>query len=163
MGLPGELSLPLIVHARASGSGSFVVRGLDASGKETAVLATALGAYDGTFAVGFIDACANPTVGLHVTSTDTWHLDFADARLAPRYTSGIAGKGDSVLTYLGKAAAARVDYSGTTPFVVATYGAGGPKVLVRAPGAYRGTVHLPTGPIFITVTAGTAAWSLAPA
>ena len=163
VGLPGELSLPLIVHTHASGSGSFVVRGLDASGKETEVLATALGAYDGTFAVGFIDPCASPTIALRVASTGAWHLDFADASLAPRYTSGIAGKGDSVLSYVGKAATARVTYSGTTPFVIATYGAAGPKVLARSPGAFRGTVKLPTGPVFITVTAGTAAWSLAPA
>src|SRR5207245_9335130 len=46
VGLPANLSLPLIVHAHREGSGTFIVRGIDASGKDTQVLASALGAYD---------------------------------------------------------------------------------------------------------------------
>jgi hypothetical protein len=161
VGLPANLSLPLIVHARHRGSGTFVARGIDAVGKDTQVLATALGAYDGTFAVGFVDDCANPTVGLHVESKGRWHLDFADARLAHRYDTGVAGKGDSVLSYVGNAAKARVTYAGHARFNITTYGADGPKLLARSTGAYRGTVLLPRGPIFIAVTAD-GAWTIEP-
>jgi hypothetical protein len=165
VGLPPTLSLPVIVHAHRDGSGSFIVRGLDAAGNDTQVLATALGAYDGTFAVGFVDACAIPTVGLHVESTGRWHLDIADARLAPGYhaVTGIAGKGDSVLSYVGNAAKARLTFiAAHGRFDVTTYGADGPKLLARSNGAYRATVTLPRGPIFIAVTA-TGAWTMGPA
>jgi hypothetical protein len=161
VGLPADLTLPLIVHARRAGSGSFVVRGIDAVGSDTQVLASALGSYDGTFAVGFVDNCATPTVGLHVETTGKWHLDIAEARLAHQYTSGVAGKGDSVFSYIGKAAKARVTYSGHTRFNVTTYGADGPKLLVRSTNAYTGTVALPRAPIFIAVTAD-GAWKIEP-
>jgi len=68
-----------------------------------------------------------------------------------------------VLSYLGPAAKARVTFSGTTPFVVTAYGARGLRVLARARAAFRGAIVLPAGPVFITITAGTAGWSLAPA
>jgi hypothetical protein len=165
VGLPPNLSLPVIVHAHRDGSGSFVVRGVDAAGKDTQVLATALGAYDGTFAVGFVDACAIPTVGLHVESTGRWHLDIADARLAPAFhlLTGVAGKGDSVLSYVGSAHKARLTFTAAHGrFDVTTYGADGPKLLARSNGAYHGTVLLPGGPIFIAVTAS-GAWTMGPA
>jgi hypothetical protein len=161
VGLPADLTPPLIVHAHRDGTGTFVVRGIDVSGKDTQVLASALGAYDGTFAVGFVDDCATPTVGLHVESTGRWHLDIADARLAHGYDTGVAGKGDSVLSYLGTATKARVTYAGHARFNVTTYGADGPKLLARSTGAYRGTVSLPRGPIFIAVTAD-GAWTIEP-
>jgi hypothetical protein len=161
VGLPADLSLPLIVHAHREGSGTFVVRGIDASGKDTQVLASALGAYDGTFAVGFVDDCALPTVGLKVESTGRWHLDIADARLAHGYGTGVAGKGDSVLSHVGNATKARVTYTGRARFNVTTYGSNGPKLLARSTGAYQGTVLLPPGPIFIAVTAD-GAWKIEP-
>ena len=161
VGLPAELSPPLIVHARHNGSGSFVVRGLDAAGNETQVLATALGRYDGTFAVGFVDACTAPTVGLHIAASGPWHLDLADARFAPVFVNGVAGKGDSVFTYNGKATKAVVTFSGRSRFVATTFGAGGPKLLARSTGPTRVAVALPKGPIFIAVTAE-GAWSIRP-
>jgi hypothetical protein len=141
------------------------VRGVDAAGKDTQVLATALGSYDGTFAVGFVDACAIPTVGLHVESSGRWHLDIADARLAPAYhvLTGVAGKGDSVLSYVGNAHKTRLTFTAAHGrFDVTTYGADGPKLLARSNGAYHGTVLLPGGPIFIAVTAS-GAWTMGPA
>ncbi len=165
VGLPPNLSLPVIVHAHRDGPGSFIVRGVDAAGNETQVLATALGTYDGTFAVGFVDACAIPTVGLRVETTGRWHLDIADARLAPEYhdLTGVAGKGDSVLSYVGKATKTRLTFTAAHGrFDVTTYGADGPKLLARSNGAYHATVLLPSGPIFIAVTAS-GAWTMGPA
>jgi hypothetical protein len=165
IGLPGELPLPLLVHARHDGADSFVVSGVDATGKATQVFASALGKYDGTFAVGFVDPCATPTAALHVATKGNWHLDFANAKLAPRFdaTKGVAGNGDAVLSYLGRRASMRITYSGTAStepslrahdvFVVATYGANGPHLLAHSNGAYHGTVVLPAGPGFIAITA----------
>jgi hypothetical protein len=111
--------------------------------------------------VGFVDACTTPTVGLHIAASGRWHLDIADARLAPVYVNGVAGRGDSVFTYNGKATNAVVTYSGRTRFVATTYGVGGPRLLARSTGPTRVTVSLPNGPIFITVTAK-GAWSIRP-
>jgi len=172
IGLPGELPLPLLVHAHHDGPDSFVVSGVDATGKATQVFASTLGKYDGTFAVGFVDACATPTSALHVATKGKWHLDFANAKLAPRFesTTGIAGTGDALLSYLGPSASLRITYAGTRStepslrshdvFTVATYGAKGPHLLVQANGAYHGTVALPAGPGFIAITAH-GAWTIA--
>src|SRR5260221_1578301 len=76
--LPSGLKLPLIVHAHYAGPGSFVVRSVDDTGSALQVLATGF-AYDGTFAVGFLDPRRQPTVGLRVSATGAWHLDIARA------------------------------------------------------------------------------------
>jgi hypothetical protein len=165
VGLPGQLPLPLLVHAHHDGAGSFVVSGVDASAKTTQVFASTLGTYDGTFAVGFVDRCATTTAALHVATEGRWHLDVANAKLAPNYdnTRGIAGKGDAVLSYLGGSTSVRITYSGTQSklsalrshdaFAVTTYGAPGPSLLAQSNGAYHGTVVLPRGPVFLTITA----------
>jgi hypothetical protein len=165
IGLPGQLPLPLLVHAHHDGADSFVVSGVDASSKATQVFASTLGKYDGTFAVGFVDACATPTAALHIATKGAWHLDFANAKLAPQYENakGVAGRGDAVLSYLGGSTQVRIAYSGTQSkepslrshdaFAVTTYGAKGPSLLAQSNGAYHGTVVLPRGPVFIAVTA----------
>jgi hypothetical protein len=174
VGLPGELPLPLLVHARHDGPESFVVSGVDASGNATQVFASALGKYDGTFAVGFVDACANPTTALHVAATGKWHLDFANAKLAPKYDNakGVKGKGDAVLSYIGARTSVRITYAGTTStdprlrksdaFAVRTFGAKGPGLLVQSIGFSTGTVVLAAGPVFIAVTAQ-GAWTISAA
>jgi hypothetical protein len=174
VGLPGELPLPLLVHARYEGAQSFVVSGVDASGNATQVFASALGKYNGTFAVGFVDACATPTSALHVATTGPWHLDFANAKLAPKYDNakGIAGKGDAVLSHLGARTPVRIAYAGTQSsdpkvrahdaFTFRIFGAKGPELLAQSKGPYTGTVVLPVGAVFIAVTAhGT--WTMAKA
>jgi hypothetical protein len=165
VGLPGRLPLPLLVHAHHDGAGSFVVTGVDASSKATQVLASTLGKYDGTFAVGFVDACATPTAALHIATSGKWHLDFANAKLAPKYddTKGVAGRGDAVLSYVGRSTRVRITYAGTESkepslrshdaFEVTTYGAKRPSLLAQSNGAYQATVVLPPGPVFIAVTA----------
>jgi hypothetical protein len=165
VGLPGELQLPLLVHAHSDSADSFVVSGIDASGNPTQVFASALGKYDGTFAVGFVDACAKPTAALHIAATGKWRLDVANARVAPRYDNakGIRGQGDAVLSYIGARTSVRITYAGTKStdpkvrksdaFAVRTFGPKGPGLLARAIGFYTGTVVLPAGPVFIAVTA----------
>ena len=47
--------------AHHDGRSALVVSGIDSFGQRTAILASALGFYDGTFAVGFVEAANNPT------------------------------------------------------------------------------------------------------
>jgi hypothetical protein len=174
VGLPGELPLPLLVHARYDGAQSFVVTGLDASGNPTGVFASALGRYNGTFAVGFVDTCAKPTTALHVAATGKWHLDVANAKLAPRYDNakGVRGKGDAVLSYVGVRRRVRITYAGTTSadpklrksdaFAVRTFGAKGLGLLAQSIGPYSDTVVLGAGPVFIAITAH-GAWTMSAA
>ncbi len=159
--LPHGLELPLIVHAHHDGTGSFVVRGLDGIALSSQVLATGLGPYDGTFAVGFVDPKGTETVALSVSTTGPWHLDIADARLSPRITGGLAGTGDAVFSYVGKATAASVIHTGQSGFVIRSYGVDGLVALVRAAGPYEGRISLPNGPVFVTVTAD-GRWSISP-
>ena len=161
VGLPGDIPLPLLVHARHDGADAFVVNGVDASGKATQVFATALGPYDATFAVGFVDACAAPTSALHIATKSKWRLDIANAGLAPRYDNakGVAGKGDAVLSYVGAGTKVRITYSGTARFDVTTYGNKGPELLAHSVGAFQNTVTLPHGPVFVAITAQ-GAWTI---
>lgn len=159
VGLPANLTLPLIVHAHHVGNASFIVRGVDAQGKDTHVLATALGPYDGTFAVGFVDPCNSPTIALHIETKNKWHLDIGDARNSPQYQGALAGKGDAVLLYVGTASKTSVSYTGGKHFVLTTFGAEGPKLLAESAKPYLGTVSLANGPVFIVVTAE-GSWTL---
>ncbi len=150
--LPSGLKLPLIVHAHSAGPGTFVVRSVDDTGSALQVLATGF-AYDGTFAVGFLDPRRQPTVGLRVSATGAWHLDIASARLAPHITGGLTGLGDAVFSYVGKSTTATVTHNGQSSFVISSYGADGLTTLVEASGPYQGRISLPNGPVFVSVTA----------
>jgi hypothetical protein len=102
---------------------------------------------------------------LHVATSGKWHLDFANAKLAPKYddAKGVAGRGDAVLSYVGRSVRVRITYAGTESkepslrshdaFAVTTYGAKRPSLLAQSNGASRGTVLLPPGPVFIAITA----------
>ena len=155
VGLPGDIPLPLLVHARHDGPDAFVVNGVDAAGKATQVFATALGKYDGTFAVGFVDACASTTTALHVATKSAWRLDIANAGVAPRYDNakGVAGTGDAVLSYVGPGARVRITYAGPARFDATTFGTKGPGVLAHSVGPFAVTVTLVPGPVFLAITA----------
>jgi hypothetical protein len=158
--IPARVGLPAIVHAQYDGDANFAVTALDAEGRQLAVLANSLGAYDGTFPVGFVDATAFPTTQLHVETTGPWHLDLAEPALAPALTApGLSGTGDAVLAYTGPAAAARFSFLGTSPFRVDTYSRGRVTILVSAVGPYVGAIALPAGPAFVSVTAA-GDWSI---
>jgi hypothetical protein len=158
--IPDGVGLPAIVHAQYGGDDNFVVTALDARGRQVAVLANSLGAYDGTFPVGFVDATANPTTQLHVETTGPWHLDLADPALAPALTApGVSGTGDAVLGYTGPAVSARFSFLGASPFRVDTYSRGRVTILLSAVGPYEGDIALPAGPAFVSVTAA-GNWSI---
>ncbi len=156
--MPARVSLPAIVHARFTGSGSFRVSAV--SGSATAVtLAAALHSYDGTFPVGFTDLTGAPTTALRIDATGNWHLDIAPATLAPRLQGGVSGFGDAVLAYTGPAARLHVHQTRGARFVVREFGTNGLAQLATARGTYDAVVALHAGPSFIAVTS-TAGWSI---
>ncbi len=158
--LPASARPTAIVHAQYRGTGAFIVSSVTAQGEHIAVLAQSLGAYEGTFAVGFVDARGKPTAGLSVRATGAWHLDIADPKLAPSLTgSGVSGHGDTVLAYTGPAVNAHVVAASASPLVIAAYTGGEYTELVRTVGPFDGKVGLPAGPAFISVTA-TGDWSM---
>ena len=158
--LPASAGPTAIVHAQYRGNDAFVVRSVDAQGDDIAVLAQSLGPYDGTFGVGFVDRRTDPTTGLRVDTTGPWHLDIADASLAPELTgAGVSGHGDAVLAYKGPETTAHVIYPGTSAFAISTYAGGTYSVLARAVGPYDRQITLPAGPAFVSVTAA-GDWSM---
>jgi len=158
--LPASVPLPAIVHAHHDGAGGgFAVTGIDSLGHRTAVLASSLGTYDGTFAVGFVDEASTPTTRLGIVTSGSWQIDIGSAQLAPRVGHGVQGVGDSVLAYRGRGATAHLTYRGTASLVVNVYEGGGVVALVNTKGPFDGPISLTAGPAFIAVTT-TGNWSM---
>jgi hypothetical protein len=159
--LPRDVALPAIVHARYTGHGTFGVDSQPADGVDRVVLVASKGAYEGTFPVGFVEEKCAPTTALHVEADGPWHLDIANASLAPRLTTGFRGKGDAVLAYRGPKAPFHVSHSGKTSFVLRTYGAAN-TTFARSSGGADAIVQVAAGPLFLAVTT-VGDWSIAPA
>jgi hypothetical protein len=157
--LPAAVPLPAIVHAHHDGQGSFVVNGVDSLGQRSGVLASALGGYDGTFAVGFVEAANNPITRLRIVTQGPWQLDIGPAAYAPRLGHGRQGIGDTVLSYGGPRATVHLTYRGRARLIVNVYENGGLIPLVNTKGPYDGPISLIAGPLFIAVTT-TGKWSM---
>jgi len=158
--MPASVPLPAIVHAQHDGSGGgFAVTGIDSLGRRTSVLASSLGTYNATFAVGLVDPADNPTAKLRVITSGAWQLDIASAALAPPLGNGRQGIGDTVLSYRGRGATAHVTYQGKARLIVNVYENGGVIPLVDTKGPYDGRISLVAGPAFITVTTS-GKWSM---
>ena len=152
--LPASARPTAIVHAQYEGNDAFIVSGVNAAGRDTAVLAQSVGPYDGSFPVGFVDPVKNPTTALRVDTTGAWHLDITEAKFAPELSGGgVSGHGDAVLSYRGPQTPAHVIYPGTSPFAISTYANGQVTRLASAVGPYDRKITLPAGPAFISVTA----------
>lgn len=156
--IPARVPLPAIVHAHHNGNNSFVVNGVDSLGQRTTVLASARGAYDGTFAVGFVDL-GNPTTKLQIDTRGPWRIDIANATVAPPLGAGREGVGDTVLSYDGPAVTAHLTFRSNAKLVVNEYENGGFVPLVDTNGPYDGPISLLPGPLFIAVTT-TGKWSI---
>jgi len=151
--------LPAIVHAHHEGNNSFVVTGVDSFGQRTTVLASARGAYEGTFAVGFVDSASNPTKQLRIDTRGPWRIDVASAVFAPPLGTGRRGVGDTVLSYEGPAVTAHLSFPSKSKLVVNVYENGGVVPLVDTKGPYDGPISLLPGPLFIAVTTS-GKWSI---
>jgi hypothetical protein len=150
--IPGRVPLPAIVHAHHDGKTSFVVSGIDSFGSRTSVLASSRGAYDGTFAVGFVEAANNPTKRLLISTRGPWQIDIGQAALATPLAGAQQGVGDTVLDYRGPAATAHLVFRDPSKLVVNVYENGGLVPLVDTKGPYDGPISLLAGPLFIAVT-----------
>jgi hypothetical protein len=152
--LPAQVGRPAIVRAEHDGAGRFTVTAIDAAGHPLGEVAQSVGTYGGTFPIGFVDEAHDPATGLRVTTDDAWHLDIAQASLAPQLSPpGVSGHGDTVLSYAGPAVSAHITASGRTPFTIHIYENGTASLVTHTFGPYDGHVTLPTGPAFISVTA----------
>jgi hypothetical protein len=158
--LPASVPLPAIVHAHHDGKLAFIVSGIDAFGQRTTVLASACGFYDGTFAVGFVEA-SNPTARLRIDTHGPWRIDIGRAALAPPLGNGQAGVGDSVLSYAGPATTVHLVFRAKARLIVNVYEHGGLLPLVDTKGPYDGPISLLSGPLFIAVIT-TGKWSMIP-
>ena len=147
------------MHAHHVGADAFAVTGVDSLGHRTSVLASSLGAYDGTFAVGFVDSAHEPTTRLRIFTSGTWQIDIGSAALAPPLGHGQEGLGDAVVSYRGTGATAHLTYRGRAPLIVNVYENGGLVPLVNTKGPYDGPITLLAGPAFIAVTT-TGKWSI---
>ena len=158
--IPAAAGRPVIVHAQYDGADKFEVDAVDPHGRQLAILATSLGPYLGSFPVGFVDRPDDPTAALRVTTTGAWHLDIANAVVAPPLSGrGESGHGDAVMVYKGPAVTTHLRYAGTAAFIVDVFDNGAQRVLVRTIGPYDGSVALPAGPGFVSVTAA-GDWSM---
>ena len=135
------------------------MNGLDSFGRRTGVLASSLGAYDGTFAVGFVEGAENPTKSLRIITNGSWQIDIGRAEVAPPVGRGVQGVGDTVLSYRGPGATVHLMYRGRARLIVSVYESGGLIPLVNTNGPFDGRVSLIAGPAFITVTT-TGKWSM---
>jgi hypothetical protein len=157
--LPASVPRPAIVHAHYVGNGAFAVTGIDARARRTGVLASSLGDYDGTFAVGFVEAVDDPTTSLRIVTSGPWQIDIGSAVLAPPLGRGREGVGDAVISYLGSGADAHLTYRGRSRLIVNVYESGGLVPLVNTMGPYDGPISLLAGPAFIAVTTS-GKWSM---
>ena len=126
--------------------------GIDSFGQRTSVLASSRRAYDGTFAVGFVEVANNPTRRLLIVTRGPWQIDIGPAALATPLAGGKQGVGDTVLSYRGPAATAHLVYRDTSRLVVNLWENGGLVPLVDTKGPYDGPISLLAGPLFIAVT-----------
>jgi hypothetical protein len=156
---PASVPLPAIVHARHGGNTAFVASGIDSLGRRTAILASARGFYDGTFAVGFVESANNPTTKLRIDTLGPWRIDIGPAALAPPLAGGRSGVGDAVLSYLGPAVTAHLTFRPKSRLIVNVYENGGLVPLVDTKGPYDGPISLLPGPLFIAVMT-TGKWSM---
>jgi hypothetical protein len=157
--LPVSVPLPAIVHAHHDGRSAFVVSGIDSFGQRTAILASARGFYDGTFAIGFVEAANNPTKRLRIDTRGPWRIDIGRAALATPIGRGQAGVGDTVLSYTGAATTAHLTFRAKSRMIVNLYENGGLVPVVDTKGPYDGPISLLAGPLFIAVMT-TGKWSM---
>jgi hypothetical protein len=142
-----------IVTATHAGSANFVIQGLDSSNQPTLdLLVNTIGNYSGTTAFGLISLGAGPT-SLQITADGAWTISITQISSAKSSAVPIAGTGDQVFLYDGKAAAWAITNAGQSNFVVEQYSKGSliANLAVNEIGAYTGTDPMQAGPSVVVV------------
>lgn len=136
-----------IVTATHSGSGNFVIYGLDADNAESELLVNEIGKYAGT------TFYATEITRLKVTADSAWKITIAPVSNAAPMSASNSGKGDSVLLYDGDAADFVMAHDGESNFVVQMLSEQSDDLLVNEIGKYSGTVPVGSGPALVIIKA----------
>jgi LGFP repeat len=159
---PDGLKSVAAVQSSYSGSGNFVVWGLDSAYGDTDLLANAIGSYSGTTLLDEFD-WGNRTTRLEITAEGPWTITVKSTRTLPAYGAGraVSGKGDSVFRYTGGNSSRHLTHSGSSNFAIWSYADNGmDDLLVNRIGRYSGRVTYP-GPGLVEVTAD-GSWTIKP-
>ncbi len=159
---PDGLKSVAAVHSSYSGSGNFIVWGLDSAYGNTDLLANTIGSYSGT-ALLDEDDWGNRTTRLKITAEGPWTITVKSTKTLPAHGAGraVSGKGDSVFRYTGGNSSRHLTHSGSRNFIVWSYANNGRgDLLVNRTGRYSGRVTYP-GPRLVEVTAD-GSWTIKP-
>ena len=142
-----------IITASYTGSGNFIVQGIDATNQPTVDgPVNAIGAYSGVTAFGLDSGGTGGTVSFQVTATGPWKITIAPIDTAK--TIPASGKGDGVFKYDGAAKNWTITHNGAANFIVNQYSDQPmPGLGINEIGKYSGTVPGYAGPSVVTVQA----------
>jgi hypothetical protein len=127
----------------------FAVHGVDG---DQDLLVNTTDPYSGTV---LLDADAGGTTQLQVSASGPWSITLSDPLTAPRLAMGAnTGTGDAVFVYEGPRGIAQIDgNAGGRHFGVIALTGDANDLLVNTTDPYSGSVPMPPGPGFVTVSA----------
>lgn len=133
----------------------FAVQGLDG---DQDLLVNTTDPYSGSV---LMDAELGGTTQLQVSASGPWSITLSDPLTAPELKTGAnSGSGDQVFIWRGRAGIAQIDgNAGARHFGVIALTGTGNKLLVNTTDPYSGSVPMPAGPGFLTVSADSD-WSI---
>ncbi|WP_101788632.1 hypothetical protein [Nonomuraea indica] len=155
-------STPSIVKATHQGESNFIVWALTSGGKETDLVANAIGDYKGTAA--FNTDSTSKIRALSVKADGSWTLQILPITKARYWAIKAKGTGADVLRLTSPSKGVRrltIRHSGDSNFIIWALDSRGRArdLLVNKIGDYRGRVALPAGTRYAAITAdGT--WSI---
>jgi hypothetical protein len=147
---PGGASGTVLATITGNDAGShFAVQGVDG---DQDLLVNTTDPYSGTV---LMDADTGGTTQLQVSASGPWSIALADPLTAPRLAMGAnTGTGDAVFRYEGPRGIAQIDgNAGGRHFGVVALTGDGNDLLVNTTDPYSGSVPMPPGPGFLTVSA----------
>jgi hypothetical protein len=147
-----EALLATLTH---EGGSNFIVNPLDPGGAEQASIVNEIGAYKGTVLVNEDEG--KVLRGFKIKADGRWTLTLKPLQMARPWTdSRVSGRGDDVLL-LSPASSGlttvKANHSGSSNFIVESYGESSREGLINEIGSYRGEVLLPDGTILVTILA----------
>jgi hypothetical protein len=149
---PAGAAVAAIVTLTHQGGSNFAVWSLDSAMGHNDLLVNTIGNYTGTVLID--KSSSEQSVSLEITADGPWTVRVASVQSATAWdgTAPLAGAGDSVIIYKGKAGAAAVTHDGASNFAIWGYGSRS-DLLINEIGPYTGTVRWMAGPAIFTVTA----------
>lgn len=151
---------PRVARVDYTGTGPFVLKGLDANGGEVATLVESDGPYSGSVAVDFRDE--QDSRSLSIEGAGGWSIRMVPVESLIALPGQFKGSGDNVVLYTGGIGPVALSHSGTGPFKVNYFEIKTRKISTIADenGPFEGTAEL-RGPAFVWITAD-GLWSVTP-